>query len=167
MIMKKIIAIVASVFLSTAAMAQSTHLPTTMVKDVSSGKKVAFNESFEKGKVTLVSFWATWCVPCKKEIKNIREKMPEWKKEAEFNYVTVSIDESRAEGLMRSYAKSQGWDFPYFIDPNSDLTRSLNFKTVPFTIIIDKNGEIAYRHSGYEEGGENEVFEKVKELSKK
>jgi len=163
--MKKFFAAIACVAFSASVFAQS-ELPNTQVKDVNTGKKVAFNETFEKGKVTLVSFWATWCVPCKKEIKNIREKMPNWKQEADFNYVTVSIDESRAEGLVRSYAKSQGWDFPYLIDPNSDLKRSLNFQTVPFTLIIDKSGKVAYMHSGYEEGGENEVFAKIKELSK-
>lgn len=164
--MNRIIGFAAAILFATAVQAQNTELPSTPIKDVNSGKKVAFNESFEKGKVTLVSFWATWCVPCKKEIKNIRGKMEDWKKEAEFNYVTVSIDESRAEGLVRSYAKSQGWDFPYFIDPNSDLKRSLNFQTVPFTIIIDKSGKVAYMHSGYEDGSEEEVFNKIKELAK-
>jgi hypothetical protein len=46
------------------------------------------------------------------------------------------------------------------------LKRSLNFQNVPFTIIIDKKGKIAFMHSGYEEGGEQEVFDKVIELSK-
>jgi len=163
--MKKFFATIAGVAFASCVFAQS-ELPNTQVKDVNTGKKVAFNETFEKGKVTLVSFWATWCVPCKKEIKNIREKMSGWKQEADFNYVTVSIDESRAEGLVRSYAKSQGWDFPYLMDANSDLKRSLNFQTVPFTLIIDKTGKVAYMHSGYEEGGENEVFAKIKELNK-
>src|ERR1044072_7941305 len=148
--MKKIITALAGLMLTTAVQAQS-ELPDTQVKDVNTGKKTAFNETFTKSKVTLVSFWATWCVPCKKEIKNVQKKMPEWKKEADFNYQTVSIDESRAEGLVRSYAKSQGWDFPFYIDANSDLKRSLNFQNVPFTIIVDKNGKIAYMHSGYEE----------------
>jgi thiol-disulfide isomerase/thioredoxin len=164
--MKKLSILAAGLFLAVAARAQSTELPDTQIKDLASGKKIAFNEAFEPGKVTLVSFWATWCVPCKKEIKNIREQMAEVKQEADFNFVTVSIDESRAEGLVRSYAKSQGWDFPYYIDPNSDLKRSLNFQTVPFTIIVDKNGKIVYMHSGYEEGGEHEVFARIKELNK-
>ena len=79
----------------------------------------------------------------------------------------MSIDEARAEGLVRTYAISQGWSFPYFIDPNADLKRSLNFQSVPFTLIIDKEGKAAWKHIGYEEGGENEVFAKVKELSAK
>lgn len=164
--MKKLLAVGLALFAAVSLRAQTTELPDTQIKDVNSGRKLAFNETVEKGKVTLINFWATWCVPCKKEIKNVRAKLDEWHKETDFNYMTVSIDESRAEGLVRSYAKSQGWDFPYYIDNNSDLKRSLNFQTVPFTMIVDKTGNVAYMHSGYEEGGENEVYEKIKELSK-
>ena len=161
--MNKLLAVIACLCITASVTAQD--LPDTQIKDVNSGKKIAFNETFQKGKVTLISFWATWCVPCKKEIKNISLKLKDWKKEADFNYMTVSIDEARAEGLVRTYAISQGWDFPYFIDANSDLKRSLSFQSVPFTLIIDKNGKVAFTHTGYEEGGEAEVFAKVKELA--
>lgn len=164
--MKRLTAAALALFFATALHAQTTTLPDTQIKDVNTGKKLEFNQTVEKGKVTLISFWATWCVPCKKEIKSVREKLPTWKAETDFNYMTVSIDESRAEGLVRSYAKSQGWDFPYYMDPNSDLKRSLNFQTVPFTMIVDKDGKVAYMHSGYEEGSENELYAKIKELSK-
>ena len=147
------------------ASVQAQGLPDTQIKDVNSGKKLPFNETVEKGKVTVISFWATWCVPCKKEIKNISLKLPEWKKEADFNYMTVSIDEPRAEGLVRTYALSQGWSFPFYLDANSDLKRSLSFQNVPYTMIIDKNGKVAFTHTGYEEGGEAEVFAKIKELA--
>jgi thiol-disulfide isomerase/thioredoxin len=164
--MKKLMAAGIALFFAATVQAQTVELPNTTIKDLSSNKKLAFSEAIEKDKVTFISFWATWCVPCKKEIKNVREKLPNWKAETDFNFVTISIDESRAEGLVRSYAKSQGWDFPYYIDPNSDLKRSLNFQTVPFTMVIDKNGKVAYMHSGYEEGSEDEVYAKIKELSK-
>jgi thiol-disulfide isomerase/thioredoxin len=160
--MKKILlAVICSLF-TVSLMAQD--LPATSIKDVNTGKKLPFNQTIEKGKVTLISFWATWCIPCKKEIKNISMKLPDWKKEADFNYQTVSIDKVEAEGLVRTYAMSQGWKFPYYIDANSDLMRSLSFQNVPFTMIIDKNGKVAFTHSGYEEGGEAEVWAKVKEL---
>lgn len=160
--MKKIILAVASLCLAISLHAQD--LPETEIKDVSTGNAKAFNQTFEKGKVTLVSFWATWCVPCKKEIKNICLKMDGWKKEADFNYMTISIDESKAEGLVRTYALAQGWKFPYYIDVNSDLKRALSFQNVPFTVIVDKNGKIAFTHAGYEDGGEAEIWAKVKEL---
>ncbi|RYD57707.1 MAG: TlpA family protein disulfide reductase [Sphingobacteriales bacterium] len=163
--MKKLLVAAAAVLFTVSVQAQD--LPNTQIKDVKTSKKLSFNEAISKDRITLVSFWATWCVPCKKEIKNVRAKMADWKKEADFDYVTVSLDESRAEGLVRSYAIGQGWDFPYYIDPNSDLKRSLNFQTVPFTMVVGKDGKIAYMHSGYEEGSENEVFAKIKELAAK
>src|SRR5436190_7257272 len=112
--MKKILVGILSIFMAINAHAQ--QLPNTQIKDVDAGKRVAFNEMIAKGKVTLISFWATWCIPCKKEIKNISLKLPEWQKEADFNYVTISIDKAEAEGLVRTYARSQGWKFPYYID---------------------------------------------------
>ncbi len=158
--LKKFLSVVAVACIGTAAFAQG-ELPNTSVRALT-GKSVAFNSTIESGKVTLVSFWATWCVPCKKEIKNIREKMSDWKKEVDFNYMTVSVDDSRATAMVKSYVTAQGWDFPTYLDPNSDLKRSLNFQTVPFTLIVDANGKIVYQHTGYEEGAENEVFEKLK-----
>jgi thiol-disulfide isomerase/thioredoxin len=165
--MKRIISIIAVLFIAIGLHAQEANLPDTQIKDVTSGKAIAFNQTIEKGKITVVSFWATWCVPCKKEIKNIMLQLPAWQKEADFNFITVSVDESRAEGLVRSYAISQGWKFPSYIDVNSDLMRSLNFQSCPYTIIIDQNGKVVFTHSGYEEGGEADVFAKVKELAKK
>lgn len=142
-------------------------LPTTQIKDLKSGKKVTFNKVVEPGKVTVINVWATWCASCKKEIKNYVLKMPEWKKEVDFDYLTISIDEVRAEGVARGYAISQGWEFPCYIDVNADLKRSLNFQSCPYTLIIDQLGKVVYTHIGYEEGGENDIFERVKQLTKK
>ncbi len=164
-IMKKILLPIVCFLVSCNVFAQ--ELPNTQIKDLNSGKKVSFNEIIEKDKISVISFWATWCIPCKKEIKNMSLQLDNWKKEVDFNYITISIDESKAEGLARSYALNQGWKFPYYIDPNSDLKRSLSFQNVPFTIIVDKKGKIAFMHTGYETGGENEIFAKIKELSTK
>ena len=71
--MKKILLAFASLCLTIGLHAQ--ELPETQIKDVNSGKKIAFNQTFEKGKVTLISFWATWCVPCKKELENMNEEL--------------------------------------------------------------------------------------------
>lgn len=148
-----------------AGFAQQVELPATMVRDLN-GKPVAFNEVFTKGKITLVSFWATWCIPCKQEIKNIKTKLADWQKDVEFDYITVSIDDSRATAMVKTYAKAQDWKFPVYLDPNSDLKRSLNFQNVPYTMIVGKDGKIVFQHTGYEEGSENMLIAKIKELAK-
>ncbi len=160
--MKKILFILSAVLLTFSVTAQD--LPTTTIKQLN-GRPVKFNKIFKKGRVTLVSFWATWCVPCKAEIKNIKNQLPDWKKQADFDFVTISIDDSRAAAMVKAYTKSQGWTWPVYLDQNSDLKRSLNFQNVPFTMIVDKAGKVVYQHTGYEEGGENEVFEVVKKYA--
>jgi cytochrome c biogenesis protein CcmG, thiol:disulfide interchange protein DsbE len=161
--MKKLILATAATLIGLTAIAQNRALPNTAVRNLE-GKKVEFNKAFEKGKVTLVSFWATWCIPCKQEIKAIKTQLPDWQKETDFNYMAVSIDDSRATAMVKTYAKTQGWNFPVLLDPNSDLKRSLNFSNVPFSMIVDQEGNIVYMHTGYEEGGEKELYDKVKEL---
>ncbi len=163
--MKKVIISATLVLFSCMSFAQNQELPTTKIRDIN-GKQVSFNEAFEKGKITMVSFWATWCIPCKQEIAAIKGKLGDWKKEVDFNYITVSEDDSRATAMVKTYAKSQGWTFPVYTDPNNDLKRSLNFQNIPFTIIVDQNGKVVFQHSGYDAGGEEELFEKLKSLSR-
>lgn len=163
--MKKLIVIAVLGLFSFQAFAQS-DLPTTNVKSLN-GSSIPFNQIVKPGKVTLISFWATWCIPCKKEIKAIRKDLKNWHKAADFDYMTVSEDDSRATAMVRSYVRSQGWDFPSYMDPNNDLKRSINFQNIPFSIIVDKNGKIAYMHTGYSAGDEMILFEKVKELAAK
>ncbi len=164
--MKKIILALVATIITTFAIAQTKPLPNTAVRNLE-GKKVKFNTAFKTGEVTIVSFWATWCIPCKAEIKAIQGKLPEWQKEATVNYATVSIDDARATAQVKAYATAQGWSWPTYLDPNSDLKRSLNFSNVPFTIIINKEGKIAHMHTGYTEGGEDEIFKIAKELASK
>jgi len=63
---------------------------------------------------------------------------------------------------VKTYANGQGWDFEVLLDPNQDLKRALNFQTIPYTILVDKNGNIVYRHTGYIEGDEYLLEEEIK-----
>jgi cytochrome c biogenesis protein CcmG/thiol:disulfide interchange protein DsbE len=162
--MNKIVAAIAALLISTAAFAQS-ELPDTQIKDLNTGKKLAFNQAVTPGRVTLVSFWDVTCIPCKREMIAITKKMPEWVKESDFDYMLVSTDGSRTESMARNYIKEKGWTLPSYIDLNQDMRRSLNFQNNPFTIIIDKKGNIAYKHTGYEQGGEEDLWVKIKELN--
>ena len=162
--MKKILVAVASLFLAATLHAQ--ELPETQIKDVNTGKKIAFNQTFEKGKVTLISFWATWCVPCKKELNNINEVYDDWKKKYDVNVVAVSIDDSRSSTKVKPYAEGQRWSYDVLLDVNQDLKRDLNIQSVPFTVVLDKSGKIVYSHSGYTEGDENILEDAIAGLSK-
>lgn len=143
---------------------QSTsEVPNVNIKGLN-GENVDFSSVVKKGRVTVVSFWATWCVPCKKEINAMSDLIPEWQKTMDFDMVAVSIDDTRNMAKVKSYVNGQKWEFPAYIDPNQDLKRALNFQSIPFAIIFDKDGKIAYTHSGYVEGDEFVLRDHIKEI---
>jgi len=138
------------------------RLPDVTISDVD-GKKINIPDLGKTGKVTVLSFWATWCIPCKKELTNISDLYEEWQKKYNVQLVAVSIDDSRSAGKVKPYIESQKWTYQVLLDVNQDLKRGLNIQSVPFTVLVDANGKVVSTHSGYVEGDE---FELEKELQK-
>ncbi len=138
-------------------------LPDVTVKDLSN-KSVNISDYGKNGKITVLSFWATWCSPCKKELNNIAELYEDWQDEYDMELVAVSIDDSRNASKVKTYINGQQWDYDVLLDPNSSLKRALNFQTVPYTLLIDSKGSIVYTHSGYVEGDEYILEDHIKEL---
>ncbi len=130
------------------------------------GKRVNISDYGKKGKITIISFWATWCAPCKLELNNISDIYDDWKKDYNLELVAVSIDDSRSTAKVKSLVQAQGWDFAVLLDPNGDLKRAFNFQMPPYTVLVNKNGTIVSTHLGYKSGDELILEDEIKELSK-
>lgn len=141
-------------------------VPSAMIEDLN-GKKVDFKSLIEPGKVYVVSFWATWCVPCKKELTNMVDLAPNWKEKFNAEVIAVSTDDSRAKSKVKSYVKGEDWPYQVLLDQNQDLMRSLGIQSIPFTLIINKEGKIIYTHNSYVEGDEFEIENKLISISQK
>lgn len=146
-----------------SATAQET-LPDIDLYDLQ-GNKVNVADFGKNGKITIFNFWATWCTPCKKELNNIAYLYEDWQEDYDVEIVAVSIDDSRTKALVKSYVDGQSWDYTVLLDVNKDLQRLLNGQTVPFTVVTDRNGHIIEKHSGYVEGDEYILEEKIIELA--
>lgn len=140
-------------------------LPSLELADMN-GNKVNVAELGKSGHPVVLSFWATWCVPCKKELSNLADLYEEWKDKYHVEIVAVSIDDSRSTTKVKPYVDGQHWDYKVLLDVNQDLKRSLNIQTVPFTVLTDANGKIVYTHSGYVEGDEYVLEEELQKLAK-
>ena len=126
------------------------------------GQNVSFSSELEDGKVTVVSFWATWCAPCKKELDAIAEIYNDWQTTYDMELIAVSVDDARAAAKVKPMVAEKGWPYRVFIDSNQAFMRSLQFQSVPYTILIDKEGKIVYKHTGYLPGDELELEEEIK-----
>ena len=140
------------------------ELPNITLKSLD-GKSVTTQEISKSENIKVLSFWATWCVPCINELDAISDVYEEWQEETNVEIIAISTDDSRTRKRVKPLVNGKGWDYKILIDENQDLKRALNITTLPHIVII-KNGEIVYRHSGYTPGGEDELFEVIKEHSK-
>ena len=153
-----------SMLLSLSSEAQEKQtLPDLVLKDME-GNNVNVQDYAKSGKVTIISFWATWCGPCKKELNNLNDLYDDWKKKYNVQIIAVTTDNARNTPKVKPYVDGQGWDFEVLLDINEDLKRALNAPNIPFTIVVDKDGKIVYSHNGYVEGDEVYLEEKLKAL---
>jgi thiol-disulfide isomerase/thioredoxin len=120
-----------------------------------------------QGKVTVVSFWATWCVPCKKEMQAMQPIYDRLKGQG-LEYIAISVDNTKTMSRVGAYITSKGYSFPVLLDPNQDLFKMLNGTDVPFTLLFNADGTFHSRHEGYLEGDEAKMeAELVKMLAAK
>lgn len=165
--MKKTLLLTLALAFTTLLGAQNAQLPeNVMLRDIDGATVPSKTMLDGKGPIIL-SFWATWCKPCNRELDAIREVYDEWQEETGVKLVAVSIDDARSASRVRPWVNGHDWPYEVYLDQNKDLARALNVGAdVPHTFILSTTGEILWQHKGYQDGGEEELIEKVRELTK-
>jgi thiol-disulfide isomerase/thioredoxin len=165
MIKKLILSLFVIAFFTVSSFSQNRTLPSVKVKNLK-GSLVNIQTIENDGNPIVISFWATWCKPCKKELNTIAEVYEDWQEETGVKLVAISIDDSRSVSKVKPYVNSSGWEYEIYLDPNRDLSRSLGVSTVPHTFLLDGKGNIVWEHRGYIEGDEEELLEQIEHISK-
>ena len=160
--MKKI-ALLLFTFSFLIAMQGMAQLPAITLKTMD-GQTVKTDTLNNQGKPFIISFFATWCKPCNRELSAIQEVYEEWQEETGVKLIAVSIDQAQNINKVKPLVDEHGWEYDVLLDPNSDFRRALGIQMIPFTLIVDGKGKIVYKHNGYTDGAESELIEKVKEL---
>ncbi|MDX1373839.1 MAG: TlpA disulfide reductase family protein [Nitrososphaeraceae archaeon] len=163
-----LIYITAALLISTSIFAQSEtdgikKAPNFKLENLD-GDVVTLNNEIGEGPI-LLSFWATWCKPCIEELAEYKKIYKEYADDG-FKMFAISTDDERTVAKVKPYVKSKGYEFPVLLDTNSDVARLYYAQAVPFSVLIDKAGQIVYTHLGYMRGDEVNVKKKVEEIIK-
>lgn len=159
--MKKVIFLLAMLFAGIYTC--QAQLPSVQLKNVE-GKTVDTGKLSNDGKPFIISFWATWCKPCQRELKAIHEVYSDWQDETGVKVIAVSIDQAQNIAKVKPLVDGFGWEYEILLDPNGDFKRALGVNMIPAVFVIDGNGKIADSRSGYTDGSEEHLIEKVREL---
>lgn len=139
------------------------RLPTVLIESLQR-RNLSAPEIANADGPTVISFWATWCKPCLRELGAINANLANWQRQTNVKFIAISTDDARTKGRVPAFVKSKQWQFDVYVDPNGDLQRAMNVLSIPYTIILNKNGDIIYQHTSYAVGDENVYFEILKNL---
>ena len=102
-----------------------------------------------RGQVVILNVWATWCIPCRKEMPSLQRLSKKLNPER-YTIIGVSVDDSAA--LVSAYLQENGIDFAQHIDKKRQVTQQiLGVKSLPQTLIIGPRGVLQKRIVGFRE----------------
>ena len=139
------------------------QLPSVTLRTIE-GKTIDTAKLSNDGKPFIISFFASWCKPCNRELSNIAEVYEDWQEETGVKLYAISIDEAQNAQKVKPFVDNHNWEYEVILDPNSDFRRALGVAMIPHVFIIDGNGKIVESRSGYTEGSEGHLIEKVREI---
>jgi peroxiredoxin len=137
---------------------QLSAAPDFQLKDLA-GQRVVLSELLGKGPI-LISFWATWCKPCVKELPHLNDLYKKYKDRG-LLVMAISEDGPRSLSKVQSFVAGNRWDFLVLLDDNCAVQRKFNFRAVPYVVLLDKDGRIVHSRMGYRPGDENVLEEKL------
>jgi len=116
------------------------------------------------GKVIVVNFWATWCVPCVKEMPSFENLYRRYRSQG-LTLLAVSMDKGDST-KVQEFADKHKLSFPILLDTKGVAEKLYPSFSIPFTYVIDKQGRVVARVDGAKNWESSETFEAVEHLLK-
>ena len=121
------------------------------------GKKVRL--SAQQGKIAVVTFWATWCAPCREELPNL-EKLQRYLGKGKIAVLAINFqDAPETIRRLRNNAKKAGWNINMLLDPDGRIAHQYDVKAIPRMYLIGKDGTIRATYVGFGDGSLEEMVD--------
>ncbi len=153
----KKLAVAVLVFCSTAAFA-ADMAPDFTLKS-STGENIRLAE--QRGQVVMLNFWASWCGPCREEMP-LLDAMSKKYGPMGFTLYGINVDADTADA--KKVLEKIKVTYPVLFDPESKLSELYKVEGMPFSVVIDKKGQVRYIHKGYSLGDEKKYAKYIMEL---
>jgi peroxiredoxin len=126
------------------------------------GNRVRLSDNYGQGPI-YISFWATWCKPCREELKIIQGIYEKYSDRG-FRVFAINTEGPRAKSKIKSFVKSNGWTFDILLDNDGEVFRR-KYKgfAQPYSVMTDPQGSIVFSAIGFKPGDETHVEELVLE----
>ena len=155
-----------------AVMAQDDIEATTLIKkgdkapdftvEMVDGEQITLSKL--KGKVVVVNFWATWCPPCRQELKVVEKELINRFKGKDFVFLPISRGE--AKKTVEAFRKQNGYTFPMGLDPKQTIYKKYASNYIPRNFVVGKDGKVIYVSVGYEPKEFAEMVEVIEKAVK-
>ena len=160
--MKMNIIAILTLLISCSFIGVKDQLPSVELLDLK-GDKINIQNYTSQGKLSLVSMWATWCGPCRKELNAYKDVHMQWSKKYNVEIIAISTDSPKARNRMKSMIATQGWNYTMLQDHTGALSTEMNVRSIPMSYLVNGAGEIVYEHLGYYDGYLEDLEEEIKE----
>jgi len=139
----------------------SQNISNLKIQDVN-GKTFVVKDHLEQD-ATIVLFWATWCIPCKKEFPAVHELIKKYP-EKKIQVLAISKDTPRSLSKVKAFARTHDYNLTYLLDPTGEISSKLLVNLVPTSMLVDRTGKVIYSHTGYRKGDEAELEKEILKL---
>lgn len=118
-----------------------------------------------KGKIVFVNFWATWCPPCLAELPSINSLYEKVKADTNIVFLMVDVDNNIVNSTK--FLRNKGYQLPVYGGDAAHVPNSLFDEGIPTTLVVDKKGDVVFRHLNRANYSDEEFTKFITDLAKK